>query len=87
MGERTLSYLDPDHALTSGPCQTLLIAWRNRRSTIPAPAEWSGGGCVLLVEDENTVRVVAERARVRAGFTVTAARDPEAVEGVLRGSA
>ena len=37
---------------------------------------------MLLVEDEDTVRVVAERALVRAGFTVTAARDGE--EGLER---
>ena len=43
----------------------------------PAPAAWSGGGRVLLVEDEDTVRVVAERALVRAGFEVTPARDGE----------
>ena len=43
----------------------------------PARAEWSGGGHILLVEDEDTVRIVAERALVRAGFTVTAARDGE----------
>ena len=45
---------------------------------VPAPArEWSGGGKVLLVEDEDMVRAVAERALVRAGFTVTAAADGE----------
>ena len=43
----------------------------------PAPAAWSGGGRVLLVEDEDTVRAVAERALVRAGFEVTPARDGE----------
>ena len=48
----------------------------------PAPAKWSGGGHILLVEDEDTVRIVAERALVRAGFTVTAARDGE--EGLER---
>lgn len=42
-----------------------------------APAAWSGGGRVLLVEDEDTVRAVAERALVRAGFEVTTARDGE----------
>jgi len=41
------------------------------------PAAWSGGGRVLLVEDEDTVRVVAERALTRAGFEVTPARDGE----------
>jgi two-component system cell cycle sensor histidine kinase/response regulator CckA len=39
--------------------------------------QWSGGGNLLLVEDEDTVRMVAERALTRAGYTVTAARDGE----------
>ncbi|MGE3691534.1 MAG: response regulator [Novosphingobium sp.] len=47
----------------------------------PAPAEnrneWAGGGHILLVEDEDPVRMVAERALTRAGYTVTAARDGE----------
>ncbi len=40
-------------------------------------SEWSGGGKLLLVEDEDMVRAVAERALVRAGYTVTTARDGE----------
>ncbi|MBB3035234.1 hybrid sensor histidine kinase/response regulator [Alteriqipengyuania lutimaris] len=39
--------------------------------------EWSNGGRILLVEDEDMVRAVAERALVRAGFTVTARPDGE----------
>jgi two-component system, cell cycle sensor histidine kinase and response regulator CckA len=39
--------------------------------------EWSGGGRVLLVEDEDTVRAVAERALVRQGYDVTTAADGE----------
>jgi two-component system cell cycle sensor histidine kinase/response regulator CckA len=39
--------------------------------------EWSGGGRVLLVEDEDTVRAVAERALVRQGYEVTTAADGE----------
>ena len=43
-----------------------------------APAsEWSGGGKLLLVEDEDMVRAVAERALTRAGYTVTTASDGE----------
>ncbi len=37
--------------------------------------QWSGGGTVLLVEDEDMVRAVAERALTRAGYTVTTAGD------------
>ncbi len=40
-------------------------------------ASWAGGGDILLVEDEDAVRVVAERALTRAGYTVTAASDGE----------
>ncbi len=52
-----------------------------------APARWGGGGAILLVEDEDSVRAVAERALARAGYTVTAAADGdlglEAVEARL----
>jgi len=38
-------------------------------------ASWAGGGDILLVEDEDTVRMVAERALTRAGYSVTCACD------------
>ena len=38
-------------------------------------ASWAGGGNILLVEDEDSVRLVAERALVRAGYSVTTASD------------
>jgi two-component system cell cycle sensor histidine kinase/response regulator CckA len=47
---------------------------------IAAPAqdsEWAGGGRILLVEDEDPVRLVAERALSRQGYEVTSARDGE----------
>ena len=45
---------------------------------LPAPRkQWSGGGRVLLVEDEDTVRAVAERALMRQGYEVTTASDGE----------
>jgi two-component system cell cycle sensor histidine kinase/response regulator CckA len=42
--------------------------------------EWSGGGRILLVEDEDMVRAVAERALTRQGYTVITASDGD--EGV-----
>lgn len=45
-----------------------------RRNEVPEPAssEWSKGGRILLVEDEDMVRVVAERALSRSGYQITA---------------
>ncbi|NLR71356.1 response regulator [Novosphingobium sp. ERN07] len=61
------------------------------QATKPAAAEpkreWSGGGKVLLVEDEETVRAVAERALVRQGYEVTTASDgEEGLEAIGRGT-
>jgi two-component system cell cycle sensor histidine kinase/response regulator CckA len=51
-------------------------------------AEWAGGGRILLVEDEDTVRLVAERALARAGYTITTAADgEEGLEHVTKGGA
>nr|WP_241557424.1 response regulator [Croceibacterium ferulae] len=43
----------------------------------PPAAEWSGGGRILLVEDEDMVRLVAQRALLRAGHDVVTAGDGE----------
>jgi len=40
-------------------------------------SEWAGGGRILLVEDEDPVRMVAERALTRQGYEVTCASDGE----------
>ena len=40
-------------------------------------SEWAGGGSILLVEDEDSVRHVAERALSRQGYGVTSACDGE----------
>jgi len=50
-------------------------------------ANWAGGGDVLLVEDEDTVRAVAERALARAGYTVTVASDGDEGLDKVRGRA
>jgi two-component system, cell cycle sensor histidine kinase and response regulator CckA len=48
--------------------------------------EWSGGGRILLVEDEDTVRAVAERALARQGYDVTTAADgEEGLEAITNG--
>ncbi len=52
---------------------------RRREEVEDAKAsDWSGGGNLLLVEDEDMVRAVAERALTRAGYAVTSASDGEA---------
>jgi two-component system, cell cycle sensor histidine kinase and response regulator CckA len=51
---------------------------RRRQQAVPLVSlEWSAGGKVLLVEDEDMVRTVAERALVRAGYEVTACASGE----------
>jgi len=53
-----------------------------------AESEWAGGGRILLVEDEDPVRMVAERALARQGYEVTSARDgEEGLEIVEKGGA
>ena len=55
------------------------------RSEPEKVGEWSGGGRILLVEDEDMVRAVAERALARQGYTVVTARDgDEGVEEMRR---
>jgi two-component system cell cycle sensor histidine kinase/response regulator CckA len=51
-----------------------------RAAAEPAPEkarDWSGGGRILLVEDEDMVRAIAERALTREGYEVVTARDGE----------
>jgi two-component system cell cycle sensor histidine kinase/response regulator CckA len=74
-------YLPVHHADPNAPVAELA-------APIEAPVQqWSGGGRVLLVEDEDMVRAVAERALTRAGYTVTTASDgDEGLEIVASGA-
>ncbi|KWV93495.1 hybrid sensor histidine kinase/response regulator [Erythrobacter sp. YT30] len=51
---------------------------KRKEPKAPAPSsDWSVGGSILLVEDEDMVRAVAERALTRAGYEVTACEGGE----------
>ncbi len=74
-------YLPVHHADPNAPVPELT-------APVETPVQqWSGGGRLLLVEDEDMVRAVAERALVRAGYTVTTASDgDEGLEIVKAGA-
>ena len=67
-GARFTVYLPVHHGPAPAP----------RAARAEKASQWSGGGKVLLVEDEDMVRAVAERALTRAGYQVTACADGEA---------
>ncbi len=69
-GTRFSIYLPVHHASAAE------VAAAHRPKEIAAT--WSGGGEILLVEDEDTVRMVAERALTRAGYKVTTGSDGDA---------
>lgn len=50
---------------------------RRKETSAPASSDWSAGGKILLVEDEDMVRAVAERALSRAGYEITACEGGE----------
>ena len=74
-------YLPVHHADPNAPVAELA-------APVEAPVQqWSGGGRLLLVEDEDMVRAVAERALTRAGYTITTASDgDEGLELVKSGA-
>jgi two-component system cell cycle sensor histidine kinase/response regulator CckA len=56
-----------------------------KQAAKPAPArKWSGGGRILLVEDEDMVRAVAERALAREGYSIVTASDGEEGLDIVR---
>ncbi len=50
---------------------------KKREAAPLVSSDWSAGGKVLLVEDEDMVRAVAERALTRAGYEITACANGE----------
>jgi two-component system cell cycle sensor histidine kinase/response regulator CckA len=74
-------YLPVHHADPNAPLPELA-------APVEAPVQqWSGGGQLLLVEDEDMVRAVAERALTRAGYTVTTASDGDEGLEIVKGGA
>ncbi len=60
---------------------------KKREAAPLVSSDWSAGGKVLLVEDEDMVRIVAERALARAGYEVTAcANGEEGLAAITEGS-
>lgn len=79
VGARFSVYLPVNKGPTPAPKQEV--------TELPS-SEWSGGGRILLVEDEDMVRAVAERALSRAGYEVTACADgEEGLQEITRSSA
>ncbi len=74
-GTRFIVYLPVYHILPGGA-----PAPSPAKEEAP-PSQWAGGGRILLVEDEDPVRMVAERSLTRQGYEVTSARDGE--EGLM----
>ncbi|MBA4354925.1 MAG: hybrid sensor histidine kinase/response regulator, partial [Novosphingobium sp.] len=73
----------PVHVPDAAETAAAAVAARPKREP---KREWAGGGRILLVEDEDTVRAVAERALVRQGYEVTTAADgEEGLEAIGRG--
>lgn len=70
LGTRFVVYLPVHHM---APGETAIAAAKDEAP----PSQWVGGGSILLVEDEDPVRIVAERALTRQGYQVTSARDGE----------
>ncbi len=85
-GTKFTVYLPVYQAAPSNAAQPEPVEGR----ALPKPAtqtqtQWSGGGRLLLVEDEDMVRAVAERALTRAGYTVTVASDGDEGLEIVQG--
>jgi len=70
-GTRFIVYL-PVYHVAPGTTPTPSV-----KEEAPVLSQWAGGGRILLVEDEDPVRMVAERSLTRQGYEVTSARDGE----------
>ncbi|MEO6093470.1 MAG: ATP-binding protein [Novosphingobium sp.] len=75
-GTRFTVYLPVHHGAAGG---------RTLPPETVAPSAWADGGRILLVEDQEPVRLVAERALTRQGYAVTVAHDGEEGLELVRG--
>ncbi len=85
-GTKFTVYLPVHHADPANPAHPEPVEGSSVLSPKPQ-TQWSGGGRVLLVEDEDMVRAVAERALTRAGYAVTTASDGDEGLEIVAGGA
>ena len=70
---------------TAGVTEAVTVAAQAKQAARHRSGDLWGSGTILLVEDEDMVRAVAERALARQGYTVLAAENGEAAMELMQG--
>ncbi|WP_341208456.1 ATP-binding protein [uncultured Sphingomonas sp.] len=70
---------------TAGVTDAVTVAAQAKQAARHRSGDLWGSGTILLVEDEDMVRAVAERALARQGYTVLAAENGEAAMELMQG--
>ena len=70
---------------TAGVPDAVTVAAQAKQAARHRSGDLWGSGTILLVEDEDMVRAVAERALARQGYTVLAAENGEAAMELIQG--
>jgi two-component system cell cycle sensor histidine kinase/response regulator CckA len=70
---------------TAGVADAVTVAAQAKQAARHRSGDLWGSGTILLVEDEDMVRAVAERALARQGYTVLAAENGEAAMELMQG--